>query len=55
MWLSKIGAGIVDFFRAGYPDTFPRTGFSAAAALLPLQIADGEEQPSVGKHARIDE
>jgi hypothetical protein len=41
MWLSNTGAKIADFFRAGYPDTFPRNGFVAAAALLPQRVVDG--------------
>lgn len=42
--LSDVGAGIAGFFRAGYPDTFPRHGFNPAAALLPQRII-GVEQP----------
>jgi hypothetical protein len=44
MWLSKIGARFAQFIRAGYPDTFPRRGFIAAAALLPQRVADGDDQ-----------
>jgi hypothetical protein len=41
--LSDAGAGIVRFFRAGYPDGLPRHGFIAAAALLPSRMATGQE------------
>jgi hypothetical protein len=35
--LMALGTGIVRYFRAGYPGTFPRNGFIVAAALLPQQ------------------
>jgi hypothetical protein len=46
MWLSKIGAGAVQFLRAGYPDTFPKSGFIPAVALLPQRVVDGQQESS---------
>jgi hypothetical protein len=41
--LSEAGARIIEFFRAGYPEIFPRRGFNPAVALLAHRFPDGQE------------
>jgi hypothetical protein len=41
--LTNTGTRALEFVRADYPDAFPRQGFIAAVALLPLRNSGGED------------
>jgi hypothetical protein len=59
MWLSEIterlaetGARAIQFFRTGYPESFPRRGFIAAVALLPERVSARKDADSIGGEER---